>query len=108
VPQRVFGIKALQVKREWGANPLRRTVGVCIERFCCRGRKPVIGKLRRQAVRMRTSVYTVRVTRPAPAFFRLRKNVSASLKGAEGFSFTEKHRAVAKFAAVFFYERRRK
>lgn len=40
------------MKREWGVNPLRITVGVCVECFCVRWRKPVIGKPRRQNKKM--------------------------------------------------------
>ena len=55
------------LKREWGENPLRNTVGVCVEGFCIRYRKIVSGKLRRQDIKMRTEVYMMRVTRPALA-----------------------------------------
>ena len=44
------------MEREWGENPLRLTVGVCIECFYIRYRKIVIGKLRRQDIRMRTEL----------------------------------------------------
>ncbi len=53
------------MEREWGENPLRLTVGVCIECFCIRYRKIVIGKLRRRDIKMQTKVYMVQVTRPA-------------------------------------------
>lgn len=44
------------MEREWGENPLRLTVGVCIECFYIRYRKIVIGKLRRQDMKMRTDL----------------------------------------------------
>ena len=41
-----------QWKREWGENPLRLNCRCVHRSFCIRWRKPVIGKLRRQDIKM--------------------------------------------------------